>query len=244
MIPLRDLNPSRTTPWITWSILLLCVVVFVYQVVQPPAVSREILALYALVPARITYSITHEFDPGAALSVLTSMFMHGGLLHIVGNLWFLRIFGDNVEDNFGHARYFLFYILCGVAAAATQWIVDPTSGVPMVGASGAIAGVLAAYAVLYPTARIVTLVPIVIFFTVVEIPALLLIALWFVLQFFSGVLSLGVQSGGGVAYWAHVGGFAAGVLLTFVMRQEPPGAREQRIYAPYYGKDDRGRPWR
>jgi membrane associated rhomboid family serine protease len=229
MIPIRDLNTSRTTPWVTWTIILVCTTVFVFQAVQPAAVQRDIMFEFALIPRRLTQAVGGASDPGAVLSVFASMFMHGGLLHVIGNLWFLRIFGDNVEDNFGHGRYVLFYLLCGAFAAATQWAIDPASTVPMVGASGAIAGVLGAYAVLYPRARVVTLVPIVIFFSLVELPAIVVIAVWFVLQFFSGVVSLGVDSGGGVAYWAHIGGFVAGLLLTLVMRRRPPVVPPQRL---------------
>jgi membrane associated rhomboid family serine protease len=155
------------------------------------------------------------------VTVLTSMFMHGGFLHAAGNLWFLHIFGDNVEDNFGPARFALFYLLAGAAAAATQVAVSPGSAVPMVGASGAIAGVLAAYLVLFPRARVVTLLPLFIFLEWFELPAVLFIALWFFVQFFEGVGSLGRGAlGGGVAYWAHIGGFLAGLAMVFVFRRK------------------------
>jgi membrane associated rhomboid family serine protease len=196
--------------------LLACLLAFVYQIIQPPAVQHAVLLGYALVPARVTAMFEQGVDGQTVTSVFTSMFMHGGWLHLAGNLWYLRIFGDNVEDRLGHGRFLLFYLLCGVAAAGAQWWIDPHSDVPMVGASGAIAGVLAAYLVLHPRARVVTLVPIVIFFRIVELPAYLLIALWFGLQFFAGLASLGVQDG--VAYWAHVGGFVAGLVLVFVLR--------------------------
>jgi hypothetical protein len=220
MLPLRDLNPSRTTPWVTWSIMLACVLVFIFEAIQPLALYRALMASYALVPARVSAALAGDDDPLVLTSVFTSMFMHGGLLHIVGNLWYLRVFGDNVEDRLGHVRYMLFYLLCGVAAAATQWLVDPYSEVPMVGASGAIAGVLAAYLVLFPRARVLTLVP-VFFVFFVELPAFVLMPLWFVLQFFSGVASLGLETGGGVAYWAHIGGFVAGLGLVFLLRPPP-----------------------
>ena len=139
-------------------------------------------------------------------------------MHVLGNLWFLHIFGDNVEDDFGHGPFLLFYLLAGGAAAATQVLVDPQSQVPMVGASGAIAGVLAAYLVLFPRAKVVALVPIFIFIQFMQVPAVLFIALWFVLQFFSGLGSLAVGHGGGVAYWAHIGGFVAGLALVFLFR--------------------------
>jgi membrane associated rhomboid family serine protease len=239
MIPLRDLNPSRNTPWVTWGTMLLCVVVFVFQVVQPPAAQRDVMLHFALVPARITAMFTEGFDGGAVASIFASIFMHGGLLHIAGNMWFLRIFGDNVEDNFGSARYALFYLLSGLGAAAAQVAIDPYSTLPMVGASGAIAGVLAAYLVLYPRARVVTLLPLVIFFTIVELPAFVVIAVWFVLQFFSGVASLGVEAGGGVAYWAHLGGFVSGLALAFAFRRKPTTA-----LAPARPRFDPDADWR
>ncbi|MEI8257148.1 MAG: rhomboid family intramembrane serine protease, partial [Deltaproteobacteria bacterium] len=222
MFPWRTLNPSHSTPWVTWGTMLLCVVVFVFQVVQPPPAQSAIMMAYALVPARITLMFSEGFDAGAVASVFASLFMHGGVLHIVGNMWFLKVFGDNVEDNFGSLRYALFYLLCGVGAAVAQILVDPYSGLPMVGASGAIAGVLAAYLVLYPRARVETVVFVVVFFTFVELPAFVVIAVWFLLQFFSGVLSLGVHSGGGVAYWAHIGGFLSGLVLALLFRRRPP----------------------
>ena len=241
MIPLRDLNPSRRTPWVTWSVILICAVVFVFQMVQPPELQVALMHTFALVPMRITQMFAAGLDTTALIAVFTSMFMHGGLLHVVGNLWFLRIFGDNVEDHFGHGRYVTFYLACGLAAAAAQWAVDPLSSVPMVGASGAIAGVLAAYVVLHPHARVVTMVPFIIFFRIVELPAYFLIAVWFALQFFSGFMSLGTHAGGGVAYWAHIGGFVAGLILTFVMRRRPelPSARSD-----WPGIDPSSREWR
>ena len=231
MIPIRDLNPTRSTPWVTWTLLLLCGLVFVWQMVLPAGADQDFVVAYGLIPRRLMFS----HDPAALLTVLTSMFMHGGLMHIVGNLWFLRMFGDNVEDNMGPARFAIFYVLCGFAAACTQIAMSPASGVPMVGASGAIAGVLAAYLVLYPHARVVALVPIFIFIHFMEIPAYVFIALWFGLQFFSGVGSLGA-TGGGVAYWAHIGGFVAGLGLVFLFRTPklpPPRVVFERPQMPW-----------
>ena len=223
--PFARLNPSRSTPWVTWGIILACVVVFVYQESRPLVLAQEIMGTYALVPARVTAMLTEGFDVATFASIFTSMFMHSGLPHIVGNMWFLHIFGDNVEDNFGRGRYVLFYLLCGLAAASAQVFISPLSKVPMVGASGAIAGVLAAYLILYPRARASTLLPLLIIFPLVEMPAFVLIILWFGLQFFSGVMSLGSQSGGGVAYWAHIGGFFAGLVLALVFRRNRPMQR-------------------
>lgn len=217
MIPIRDLNPARNTPWVTWTLLLLCGLVFAWQTVLPAGADRDFIYAFGLVPRRLLFSQ----DPAAILTLFTSMFMHGGVMHVLGNLWFLRMFGDNVEDNMGPVRYALFYLLCGLAAAGAQVAMSPTSVVPMVGASGAIAGVLAAYLVLYPHARVVALVPIFIFIQFMEIPAFVFIALWFGMQFFSGLGSLG-GTGAGVAYWAHIGGFVAGLALVFVFRTPKP----------------------
>ncbi|MDO9018683.1 MAG: rhomboid family intramembrane serine protease [Deltaproteobacteria bacterium] len=219
MIPIRDLNPTRSTPWVTWTLLLLCGLVFIWQAVLPVGADRDFVFAYGLIPRRVMFSQ----DPAALLTIFTSMFMHGGLMHIIGNLWFLRLFGDNVEDNMGPVRFTIFYLLCGLAAAGAQIAMSPASGVPMVGASGAIAGVLAAYLVLYPHARVVALVPIFIFIQFMEIPAFVFIALWFGLQFFSGIGSIGA-SGGGVAYWAHIGGFVAGLALVYLFRTPHPPA--------------------
>lgn len=234
MFPIRDLNPTRSTPWVTWGIMLACGLVYLWQTILPDPASRDFIFTYGLVPQRVTL----VRDAGAWLSVLTSMFMHGGLLHAAGNLWFLHIFGDNVEDNMGPVRFALFYLLCGVAAAVTQVAVGPYSVVPMVGASGAIAGVLAAYLVLYPRARVVTLIPIFIFIQFAELPALFFIALWFVFQFFSGVSAFGA-SGGGVAYWAHIGGFIAGLVLVFLFRTPKPRAPT----VPYHRPTKQLHPW-
>jgi membrane associated rhomboid family serine protease len=223
MIPIRDLNPTRSTPWVTWTLLLVCGLVYVWQAVLPPGTDREFIYGYGLVPQRL---VSHP-DAESVVTILTSMFMHGGFMHVLGNLWFLHIFGDNVEDNMGPARFAVFYLLCGAAAALTQVAVNPGSLVPMVGASGAIAGVLAAYLVLYPGARVVTLIPIFIFLHWTELPAWVFIALWFVLQFFNGLGALGSGAGGGVAYWAHIGGFLAGISLIWLFRT--PRAQAPRV---------------
>ncbi len=214
MIPIRDVNPTRSTPWVTWSIILVCGLVFLYQWLMPEGVSDAFVFSWGLVPRRLSAG-----DSGAWITPLTSMFMHGGVMHVIGNLWFLYIFGDNVEDNMGSGRFAVFYLLSGFAAAASQYLMAPLSPVPMVGASGAIAGVLAAYLVLYPRAHVVTLIPIFIFLQWVELPAVVFIVLWFGLQFYSGLGSLTRGHAGGVAYWAHIGGFIAGLMLTMIFRR-------------------------
>ena len=210
MIPLRDVIPSRTTPVVTVTLIGLNILMFVLQMAQGPD-GEAFIRSWGLVPAAFSW-----------VTVFTSMFLHGGLLHLGGNMLYLWIFGDNVEDRLGHGRFLLFYLLCGVAAAVAQAMISPDSRVPMVGASGAIAGVMGAYFVLYPRSRIVTLVPIFIFFQIVEIPAIFFLGLWFVLQFLSGVGSVATAAGrisGGIAFWAHVAGFAAGVVGVFLMRR-------------------------
>ena len=210
MIPLRDVIPSRTTPVVTIAIVALNVLVFLYQFSLGRAVNDFVLA-FGLVPAYFSWP-----------SVLTSMFLHGGFLHVGGNMLYLWIFGDNVEDRMGHGRFLAFYLLCGTAAALGQMVTNPDSTVPMVGASGAVAGVMGAYFVLYPHSRIVTLLPF-IFIQIVEVPAVFFLGVWFVMQFLSGVGSIASatadQPGGGIAFWAHIAGFAAGVAGVFVFRR-------------------------
>jgi hypothetical protein len=184
---------------------------------------------WGMVPERITLAARLQQEPfaGAALPALTSMFLHGGWMHLIGNMWYLWIFGDNVEDRLGHVPYLLFYVAAGLAAALVHYLTDPHSTVPTVGASGAIAGVLGGYAVAFPRARVITLVPLFPFFVqVMALPALLVLGLWFVLQFFNGALSLG-GAGGGIAFWAHVGGFVFGLLAMMAAgaaRPRRPGA--------------------
>lgn len=211
MIPLRDNNPARTVPYITYILVALNVVVFLYNGTLAND-GRNPLAGFELVPA-------HLFKPGhfgaagfpSWVTIFTSMFLHANLLHVGGNMLYLWIFGNNVEDALGHFKYLVFYLLAGLGAAMAQVLLSPMSQVPMVGASGAIAGVLAAYLVLFPGAKVVTLV-IYFFIQVVELPAAVLLGWWIIIQILSSVMS-GARAGGGVAYAAHVGGFAAGYLM-------------------------------
>jgi membrane associated rhomboid family serine protease len=210
MIPLRDVIPSRTTPYVTFTLIGLNTLAFLYQSMPGAAGDRLVLA-YGLVPAAFSWT-----------TVFTSMFLHGGLLHFGGNMLYLWIFGDNVEDRMGHGRYLGFYLLCGAAAALVQTFIDPASRVPMVGASGAIAGVMGAYFVLYPKSRIVTLLPIFIFVQLIEVPAVFFLGVWFLMQFLSGLGSMAAATGepiGGIAFWAHVAGFGAGAAAVFVFRR-------------------------
>jgi len=211
MIPLRDVIPSRTTPYVTISLVTINVLVFLYQFSLGPAVNQFVLA-FGLVPASFSW-----------VNIVTSMFLHGGFLHVAGNMLYLWIFGDNVEDRMGHGRFLAFYLLCGTAAALGQTLTVPDSVVPMVGASGAVAGVMGAYFVLYPHSRIVTLLPIFIFIQIIEVPAIVFLGVWFVMQLLSGVGSIAMATGGepagGIAFWAHIAGFAAGILGVFVFRR-------------------------
>ena len=207
MLPLRDNVPSATRPTVTWAIIAVNLLVFLWELSAP-----DVLA-FALVPARFSA------DPAAnAVTILTSMFLHGGWAHVLGNMLYLWIFGDNVEDRLGHGRYLLLYLAGGVAAAMAQVATSPDSAVPMVGASGAIAAVLGAYIVLYPRASVYTWI----FFAIVPIPAVVWLGLWFVMQLFSGVASLGAAATGGVAFFAHVGGFVAGLALVKLLDRGPP----------------------
>ncbi|MGH9350062.1 MAG: rhomboid family intramembrane serine protease [Vicinamibacterales bacterium] len=202
MIPLRDVIPSRTTPFVTIGFIVINALVFFYQLSLGPFV-EEFIFYYGLVPAGFAW-----------VNVFTSMFLHGSFLHFAGNMLYLWIFGDNVEDRMGHGRFIVFYLVCGAAAALAQTFTNPMSVVPMVGASGAIAGVMGAYFVLYPNSRILTLVPIFFFIQLIEVPAIFFLGVWFVMQFLSGVGSIATASGepvGGIAFWAHVAGFAAGI---------------------------------
>jgi membrane associated rhomboid family serine protease len=246
VIPIKDYaGPRRRLPWITWGLIAVNVVVFLYQV-SLGADAQAFMFAYSVVPVALTHGIPQTSLPGVPahipfhtpspvyLTLITSMFLHAGWLHIGGNMLFLYIFGDNVEDRMGHIPYFLFYLFCGVVAGITQVAVDPGSSIPSLGASGAIAGVLAAYLVLFPLASVRTIIFIVFFFTIVTLPAFVLIGIWFLLQFLDGVAALSnVQQGmGGVAYFAHVGGFVTGLVITFLLRPwlRPPAS----VSYPYY----------
>lgn len=215
MIPLRDDNPSSSRPLVTYLLILINVLVFLYMVSlgSPTALERFVFA-WGAVPGEITGRAG-----GQPLleypTLLTSMFMHGGWAHLGGNMLYLWIFGDNVEDLMGHGGFVLFYLLAGLIAVGAHILTSPASPVPLVGASGAIAGVLGAYLVLFPRARIVSLIPFGFFLRVAAVPAVLFLPFWFLLQFIQGVATLGGQTAG-VAWWAHIGGFAAGVVLVRV----------------------------
>ncbi len=206
-LPLRDVIPSRTAPVVTVTLILLNSVAFLFEQTLTGPQLRAFVTFYGLVPA--------YFSVG---SLVTSMFLHTGWLHFLGNMLYLWIFGDNIEDRVGHGRFLLFYLLCGGAAAFGQVAASPDSLVPMVGASGAIAGVMGAYFVLFPHSRVLTLVWVILYVDVVEIPALFFLGFWFVMQLASGVGSYGLR-GGGIAFWAHAAGFLAGMALVTLLRR-------------------------
>ena len=209
MIPLRDVIPSRTFPFVTITIIVLNALAFMLELSLDPHELGQFVRVYGVVPA--------DFH---VPTLITSMFLHGGWSHILGNMWYLWIFGDNVEDQCGHGRFVVFYLLCGIAAAVGQIVMNPTSMVPTIGASGAIAGVMGAYFVLYPQSRVLTLIPI-FWFEVIEVPAIVLLGFWFLLQLVSAgtVAATANTTGGGVAFAAHVAGFLVGLGGIFLFRK-------------------------
>ncbi len=213
MIPLRDVIPSRTTPVVTVGIIVVNAIFWLYEISLPEQDLTLLLRRYGVVPASLQVS-----------TLLSSMFLHGSWMHVIGNMWSLWIFGDNVEDRLGHSRFLLFYLLCGLGAGYGHVLAQSSSFVPTIGASGAIAGVMGAYFVLYPHSRVLTLIPLIIYWEIVELPAVLVLGFWFVMQLFSGTMAaVEAGKGSGIAFMAHVAGFglgAAGVYL-FKKRQAP-----------------------
>jgi membrane associated rhomboid family serine protease len=231
MIPVGDSTRRRSTPYVNLAIIAACVLVFVYELSLTDFEVNSFFRDWGAVPAHLVDWCGSPSGVEEPSTVVSSMFIHGGWLHLIGNMLFLWVFGDNVEDAMGHARYLLFYLLAGAGAVALQVYVDPGSSIPMVGASGAIAGVLGAYLVLYPRATVAVLIPWLWFFGAFPVPAAFLIVFWFLLQLFSGVAALGTATGvtEGIAFWAHVGGFATGLALVWVFRRprqrRPPPSR-------------------
>lgn len=255
MFPLRDNIPSRTWPVVNYFLIALCVLVFLVQQGSQEG-DQSIVEKYGMIPARVTNPgepvkideiipvqtptgvraaqrerVAAEAPIPAWLTMLTCIFLHGGWMHLLGNMWFLHIFGDNLEDRLGHVGYLIFYLLAGLAASLVHLVSGPDSTIPTVGASGAIAGVMGGYFVLYPHSRVLTVIPIVFLIQVVVVPAPLFLGVWFLLQFFQGSFAIGGVEAGGVAWWAHVGGFAAGVVMVLALRalglSSPPV--EQRL---------------
>jgi membrane associated rhomboid family serine protease len=226
VFPIGDENAGTIIrPYVNWTIIGICIAVFVYEFTLPPARLEEFFFQFGAVPADISrFRDLH--------TIFTSMFMHGGFWHLAGNMLFLYIFGDNIEDAMGHISYLLFYLLCGIAAVFAQVLLAPTSTIPMIGASGAISGVMGAYIVLFPHGKVRALVIFGWFGQILLVPAWVMIGLWFALQLFSGFASLGLPADvGGVAFWAHIGGFIAGALLVWIFRNREHVARQNAIRA-------------
>jgi membrane associated rhomboid family serine protease len=243
MLPISDTIPRRSPTVATYILILLNVVVFFFELGLPEPALEQLFYFFGVVPARYSHPAWATTYVGFPIDdywpFLTSMFLHAGWLHIIGNMWTLWIFGDNVEDRMGSLRYVCFYLLCGIAAAVVHWFTNPHSTMPAVGASGAIAGVMGAYLVLFPFARVVVMLPILFFPFFFELPAVTYLGFWALTQLFSGTLSLAMPGDvGGIAWWAHVGGFAAGIVLhgLFVRR----GAAYRRLARDEYAMET---PW-
>ena len=207
--PYKDDNPRVLIPFVTYFIIGLNILVFIYQyfIIQGAQLSENFIYTYALIPA----------NP-SILTIFSSMFMHGGFTHIIFNMWFLWIFGDNIESVLGHKKYLLFYFLCGIGAGLSQIQIDPESTIPMVGASGAIAGVLGAYLFRFPRATVHVLVILIIFITFIRVPAMIVIGFWFLSNLTAGIGTLGIEQTGGTAWFAHIGGFISGVLFNYLFK--------------------------
>lgn len=265
MLPLRDNIPSETTPFVNYLMIGICTVVFLFQLVDQRDKKAEMVEKYGMIPQRVRHpgqriemkeavlvrtrsgdiqkrvEVREAAAPPFApwLTLLTCTFLHGGWMHFLGNMWFLYIFGDNVEDRFGHIGYLIMYLAWGIAASFTHLITNADSTIPTIGASGAIAGVMGAYMWLHPHGRVVTLVPLGILSRVMELPAVLFLGIWFVIQLFSGTMSMGGVEASGVAWWAHIGGFAVGFLSAVIIgflrgnspgRQPPSDPPSDRVY--------------
>jgi membrane associated rhomboid family serine protease len=250
MFPIRDDNPQILTPYATYLIVAINAAAWIFlQGMGQDAVLAGSVCRFGLIPGELLQllpagtqlpvgagSVCVLGDSGSSYTVVTSMFMHGGWMHIIGNMWFLWIFGGNVEDAMGPLRFTVFYVLCGLAAAAAQVGADPGSAIPMVGASGAIGGVLGAYVLLYPRVHVHMLFILVIYVTTFAVPAFLMLGYWFLVQMLSGIATYGSE-GGGVAFWAHIGGFVAGGILVFLFRD-----KEMLNKHPYHGWHPRPSP--
>jgi len=222
VVPIRDENPTRITPYVTYGLIIANVLVFMYELSLSPAELEQFLRVWAVVPRELTASWSGAVSPHPVpewTTLFTSQFLHGGFLHIAGNMLFLWIFGNNVEESLGHIKYLIFYLACGALAALTQWFFSAYSPIPSLGASGAIAGVMGAYILKYPNAKVLTLVPLGIVLVPFRIPAIFFLGFWCAQQALYGLVSLnaptniGMQSGG-IAYWAHAGGFIFGAILS------------------------------
>lgn len=235
MLPIRDTVQSKTLPIVTIGLIVVNSIVFFFQLSLGHHLDGFV-GTFGLIPVRFIHMMEKGNYIAGLMPLFTCMFLHGGWFHIIGNMWYLWIFGDNVEDRVGHAKYFIFYVLCGLLSGLTHTLMNPNSGIPTVGASGAIAGVMGAYIILYPRAKIWTLIPILFFVQFFEIPAFIFLGFWVLMQLLIGAFSsnMGPLSGG-VAWWAHIGGFATGAILIFVFKKRVKNMPKQ--YADEY------RPW-
>jgi membrane associated rhomboid family serine protease len=213
MFPLYDTVRSRRFPAINLILIVINILAFLYEIQMDPSALKEFIFEWGLIPARLLSDSSSTWK-----TIFTSMFLHGGWFHIINNMWVLFIFGDNVEARMGGIRYLIFYLLSGVAAVLLQTYVLPSSAVPMIGASGAVAGVLGAYLILFPHSRIASLVPILFIFTIIEIPAVIFLLFWFASQLYSGLFAIQGSRGSGIAWWAHIGGFLFGIIMVFFFR--------------------------
>ena len=217
MIPLKDDLPTRTFPFVTIALIAINIVVFFYEVSLGPRAEAMIFR-HGAIPFNLIYGIERGQSPiPIVLSLFTSMFLHGGFMHVAGNMLYLWIFGNNIEDVMGHLRFIFFYFICGVAAVYSHALIDSASQVPMIGASGAVSGVLGAYLLLFPHAKVLTLVPIFFFIQIIRVPAVIVLGLWIVVQFVNGFFGIGQI--GGVAWFAHIGGFLVGMVLIYPFKK-------------------------
>lgn len=242
MIPITDSNPTRRFPIVNLSLIAISIIVFISELSLPTRALDRFIATWGVIPSNIIFALANPFEvsPLVWLTLITSQFLHGGWAHIIGNMLFLWVFGDNIENALGHFSYLIFYLFAGIAAAFVQVLVMGPSRIPTIGASGAIAGVLGAYLILYPTARVGILVPVFFILWTIDLPALLVIGWWFVQQFFYGIGSLSSAAVGGVAFWAHIGGFIAGLgmIIPFIGR-----ASRRRRTRFNYPIDNPGAKW-
>ena len=241
MIPLHDDNPTEITPMVTIALIVLCSLVFLYEVSLPEKVGEAFVFQYGAIPAAIFGHEEALPDDAVVvpitLTLLTSMFLHAGWMHLIGNMLYLWIFGNNIEDVMGHVKFVIFYVVCGIFAAMSHAVTDPSSALPMVGASGAISGVLGAYLLLFPRAQVLVVIPLGIFMRTMYVPAGFVLGFWFVVQLLSGGMSMG-QGGGGVAFFAHIGGFVAGMALIGFFKHP-----NVRFFAPARHRGWRSSEW-
>jgi membrane associated rhomboid family serine protease len=231
IIPLRDINPTKTFPYVTLTLIGINIVIFIGTFILSMEESIEFYREFGMIPARLlgigeefnNYSVFHNFG-----TMFSSIFIHGGIMHVVSNMWILWLFGDNVEDALGHFPFLIFYFASGIAADVMHILINASSSIPTVGASGAVAGVMGAYLLMYPKAQIKVFVFLIIFFTTFNVPAVLFIGLWFVSQLISGIGTLAADNVGGIAFWAHIGGFGAGVTMVLLKKRQPKPKKRRR----------------